>query len=159
MRGLAAAPVTRLKPRLFPVPASSTRNHDISASARFLYRSFSPCTSLRAVLFEYDRIRHLIDHRPFRVHRQDRADSLESVFRSIDPAVYIIVSFNVREIMRNMKLVILPSSRTIAIDCGLKLEELLDLKSLKCVLRVTKFNPPFILISFYVKRTNAWQVR
>lgn len=36
--------------------------------ARFLYRSFTPCFSLRAMLFEYDPIRHLIDHRQFRVH-------------------------------------------------------------------------------------------
>jgi len=34
-------PVTWLKPCRFPIPASPTRNHDIPASARFLYRSFA----------------------------------------------------------------------------------------------------------------------
>lgn len=81
-------------------------NHDIPASARF--RPFAPCFSLRTVLLEYDRIRHLINHRPFRVHRQDRADSLKSVLRSIGAAVHVVCSLNVREIMRNMESIIPP---------------------------------------------------
>jgi len=49
------------------------------------------------MLLKYDRIRHLIDHRSFRVHHQDRADSLESILRSIGAAVYVIGLLNIRE--------------------------------------------------------------
>lgn len=82
-------------------------NHDIPARARFLRRSFAPCFSLRTVLLEYDRIRHLINHRPFRVHRQDRADSSKSVLRSIGATIHVVCSLNVRETMRNVEPIIL----------------------------------------------------
>lgn len=82
--GLVRGFATRYSTQVFTCPrVSDMQLRDIPTSARFLCRSFAPCFSLHAVLFKYNRICHLIDHRSFCIHRQDRMDSSKSVLRSI----------------------------------------------------------------------------
>lgn len=76
--GLVRGLVARYSTQDFVCPPDTQSRYPRKApdSSIVLLRVF-----LRAVLLQYGRIRHLIDHHLFRVHCQDRTDSSESVLR------------------------------------------------------------------------------